>query len=180
MRMPVGRASSSLVFLRFRSASSEDLGQNRVRGTATAPQHRLPHSHPTHARKSFTSSTVMSPVVSSGFSMLLLGESIGLGEKAAGCSSGDPGESWDRRDWGQPRHRARPGAGLWDTVCVQGQSGHSRSLSEGECWPSELRGTWVPFACGSFGVTAELLLEGNREKLWPEPVSWGECAGVLP
>lgn len=99
MRIPVGRASSSLAFLRFCSASSEDLEQSRVRGTATAPQHRLPHSHPTHARKSFTSSTVMSPVVSSGFSMLLLGESMGPGEKAAGCSSGDPGESKDRGDW---------------------------------------------------------------------------------
>lgn len=61
---------------------------------------------------------------------------------------------------------------------MHGQGGHSRSLSEGECWPSELRGTWVPFAWGSFGVTAELLLEGNREKLWPEPVSWGGCTGV--
>lgn len=113
----------------------------------------------------------MSPVVSSGFSKLLLGESMGPGEKAAGCSSGDPGESRDRRDWGQPGHRARLVAGLWDTVYLQGQGGHSRSLSEGECWPSELRGTWVPFACGSFGVTAELLLEGNREMLRPEPVS---------
>lgn len=102
MRIPVGRASSSLVFLRFCSASSEDLGQSRVRGTATAPQQRLPHSHPTHARKSFTSSTVMSPVVSSGVSRLLLGESMGPGEKAAGCSSGDPRESQDRRDWGLP------------------------------------------------------------------------------
>lgn len=109
MRIPVGRASSSLVFLRFRSTSSED------------------------ARKSFTSSTVMSPVVSNGFSMLLLGESMGPGEKAPGCSSGD------------------------------------RSLSEGECWPSELRGTWVPFACGSFGVTVELLL--RQEVSWSRATS---------
>lgn len=174
----MGRASSSLAFLRFCSASSEDLGQSRVRGAATAPQHHLPHPHPTHARKSFTSSTVMSPVVSSGFSMLLLGESMGPGEKVAECSSGDPGESGDRRHWGQPGRRAGLAAGLWDTVCVQGQGGHPRSLSEGECWLSELRGTWVPFACGSFGVTVELLLEGNREKLWLEPVSWGGCRGV--
>lgn len=112
--------------------------------------------------------------------MLLLGESMGPGEKVAGCSSGDPGESRDTGDWGQPGHRARPGAGPWDTVRVQGQGGHSRSLSEGECWPSELRGTWVPLAWGSFGVTVELLLEGNREKLWPEPVPRGGCAGVPP
>lgn len=39
MRIPVGRASSSLAFLRFLSASSEDLGQSRVSSTATAPQH---------------------------------------------------------------------------------------------------------------------------------------------
>lgn len=129
MRIPVGRASSSLAFLRFCSASSEDLQQSRVRGTATAPQHCLPHSHPTHGRKSFTSSTVMSPVVSSGFSMLLLGESMGLGEKAAGCSSGDPGESRDRRDWGQPGHRARLAAGLWDTVCVCAGTGWSLTVT---------------------------------------------------
>lgn len=45
---------------------------------------------PTHARKSFTSSTVMSPVESTGVSRLLLGESTGVREKAAWCSSDVP------------------------------------------------------------------------------------------
>lgn len=53
----------------------------------------------THAKKSFTSSTVMSPVVSRGFSKLLLGESMGPGEKAARCSSGDPRESQAQESW---------------------------------------------------------------------------------
>lgn len=125
MRIPAGRASSSLAFLRFLSASSEDLGQNWVRGSqGRAGGHRRGPSvlaavavgagytifppPSTHARKSFTSSTVMSPVVSSGFSMLLLGESMGPGEKAAGCSSGDPGEPWGREGWEGGSQDTRP------------------------------------------------------------------------
>lgn len=48
MRIPVGRASSSLAFLRFCSASSEDLGQSRVRRHCHGPSAPLtpfpPHS----------------------------------------------------------------------------------------------------------------------------------------
>lgn len=172
----MGRASSSLAFLRFLSASSEDLGQSGVRGSrghrrgpsvpvagAVGTAYTVPPS--THARKSFTSSTVISPVVSSGLSVLLLGESMGPGEKAAGCSSGDPGEPWGREGFGTATIPGQPTVGpmgMWRTWWGQGD--HSRSLSLGEHRPSGLQGTWVPFACGSFGVAVKLLLEGNTRR----------------
>lgn len=65
IKIPGDRASSSFMFLKFLSASSEGI------------------------KYSFTSSAVISPVVSSGVSMLLLGESTGVGEKEACSSSGD-------------------------------------------------------------------------------------------
>lgn len=88
---------------------------------------------------------------------------------------------------GQPGHEASPGVGPGaggGMRCERrGWGDHSRSLLVGERRPSGLRGTWVPFACGSFGVAVELLLEGNGvvggEKLLLEPVPWGGGTGVL-
>lgn len=122
----------------------------------------------TYARKSFTSSTVMSPVVSSGFSRLLLGESMGPGEKAAGCSSGDPGDT------------GRAGGQLW------GHGGHGRDRAVTHCrchW-----GSAGPQGCAGRGCHSPVAVlaspssccwKGHREKLPPEPVPQGGGTGVL-
>lgn len=193
MRIPVGRASSSLAFLRFLSASSEDLGQSRVRGSRG---HRRGPSAPaaaamgagytvfppsTHARKSFTSSTVMSPVVSSGFSMLLLGESMGPGEKAAGCSSGDPGEPRRWEGWGAAVTRGRPQSRAHGDVVHMAGTGRSLTVAVGG-------GALALGAARNMGAVRLRQLWHRRravagrkrgEKLLPEPVPRGRCTGSL-
>lgn len=167
----MGRASSSLVFLRFCSASSEDLEQSRVRGTATTSSAALT-PFPPYSRQEILH--FLHSDVPSGVQRVLqaaVGGVDGARREGSWVLLRGPWGVKGQEGLGTARTRARLAAGPWDTVCVQGQGGHSRSLSEGECWLSELRGTWVPFACGSFGVTVELLLQGNRETLWPEPVS---------
>lgn len=76
----------------------------------------------------------------------------------------------------QPQHRAGHGAspGAGPTRTWWGQWGHSRSLSLGEHRLSGLRGTWVPLACGSFGVAIKLLLQENVGRSY----SWSQCHGV--
>lgn len=103
----------------------------------------------------------MSPVVSSGFSMLLLGESTGPGEKEAWCSSGDPREPRRGDGDAQPQNMNPP----THPQTPPPSPHHSLSLSEGEWLASGLCGTWVPLACGSFGVAVELL-EGNTGRGW--------------
>ena len=94
-----------------------------------------------------------------------VGRVDGTGREGGRVLLGGPwGSHGDGRAWGQPQNGVQQGTRrAW-----RGRDGHSRSLSVG------LRGTWVPLACGSFGV--ELLLEGSAGRSYSR--SRGRGVGV--